>query len=72
MTHDGEKKWIEQNYSKNYNQQIVMEFWMTGFGSYFQKSQSWSFFIGLIIFSHNIIIKKILDGHPFIWILLMD
>jgi hypothetical protein len=26
MIHDGKKKWIEQNYSKKFNQQIVMNF----------------------------------------------
>jgi hypothetical protein len=32
--------WIEKNYNKNFNQKITMDFWMTKFGSYFQKSQS--------------------------------
>jgi len=26
MIHDGEKKWIEKNYNKNFNQQITMYF----------------------------------------------
>jgi hypothetical protein len=33
-----EKKiWIEKNYNKNFNQQIIMDFWMTKFGPYFSK-----------------------------------
>jgi len=36
--------WIEKNYNKKFNQQITMNFWMTKFGPYFQKSLSWSFF----------------------------
>jgi hypothetical protein len=48
----GEKKSIEKNYKKNFNQQITKDFWMTKFRPYFQKSQSWSFFIILIFFSH--------------------
>jgi hypothetical protein len=51
MIHDGEKKWIEKNYNKNFNQQITMDFWLIKFGPYFQKSQYWSFFVGLIFFS---------------------
>jgi hypothetical protein len=51
MIHDGEKKGIEKNYYKKFNQQIAMDFWMTKFGPYFQKSLSWSFFVGLIFFS---------------------
>jgi hypothetical protein len=38
MMHDGEKKWIEKHYNKNFNQQIIMDFQMTRFGPYFQKS----------------------------------
>jgi hypothetical protein len=34
----------------NFNQQITMDVLMIKFGPYFQKSQSWSFFIGLIYF----------------------
>ncbi len=30
-----------------------MDFQMTIFGPYFQKSQSWSFFVRLIFFSSN-------------------
>ncbi len=26
MIHDGGKKWIEKNYKKNFNQQIIMDF----------------------------------------------
>jgi hypothetical protein len=51
MIHDGEKKWIEKNYKKNFIQQITMDFLMTRLGLYFQKSQPWSFFIILIFFS---------------------
>jgi hypothetical protein len=42
------KKWIEKSYNKNFNQKIIMDFWMTKFGLYFPKSLSWSFFIELI------------------------
>jgi hypothetical protein len=45
---------------------------MTKFGPYFQKSQSWSFFIGLIFFPPNMYNKSFLHGKPFIWILLID
>jgi hypothetical protein len=31
---------IEKTYNKNFNQEIIMDFWMTKFGPYFQKSQS--------------------------------
>ncbi len=31
---------------------------MTILGPYFQKSQSWSFFVGLIFFSPNMYTKK--------------
>ncbi len=48
--HDGKKKWIKKNYNKNFNKQIIMDFWMTKFGPYFQKSQSWWFFVGLMFF----------------------
>jgi len=50
--------WIEKNYNKNFNQQIIMDFWMTRFGLYFQKSQSWSFFVGLIFFLPNMYVKE--------------
>jgi hypothetical protein len=50
MIHDEKKIWIEKNYNKKFNQQIIMNFQMTKFGPYFQKSQSWSFFVGLIFF----------------------
>jgi hypothetical protein len=43
--------WIEKNYNKNFNQQITMDFWMIEFEPYFQKFLSWSFFVGLTIFS---------------------
>jgi hypothetical protein len=45
MIHDGGKKWIEKKYNKNFNQQTIMNFWMTKFGPYFQKSPSWSFYL---------------------------
>ncbi len=48
MIHDGKKIWIEKNYNKNFNKKITMDFWMTSLGPHFQKSQSWSFFVGLI------------------------
>ncbi len=32
------KIWIKENYNKSFNQQITMDFWMTKFGLYFQKS----------------------------------
>jgi hypothetical protein len=73
MIHNGKKIWIEKNHNKNFNQQITMDFWMTKFGPYFQKPQSWSFFVGLIfVFSPTCMIKSFLDGHPFIWTLLID
>jgi hypothetical protein len=50
MIHDGEKIWIEKKYNRIFNQQ-TMDFLITKFGPYFQKSQSWSFFVGLIFFS---------------------
>jgi hypothetical protein len=62
MINDGKKIWIEKNYDKNFNQEVTMDFWMTKFEPYFQKSQSWSFFFGLIFFPLTCIIKKILDG----------
>jgi hypothetical protein len=33
-----ENQWIEKNYNKNSTKQIIMDFWMTKFGPYFQKS----------------------------------
>jgi len=33
-----EKKYVLKNYNKNFNQQIIMDFWITKFGPYFQKS----------------------------------
>ncbi len=45
--------WIEKHYNKNFDKQITMDFWLTKFGPYFQKSQSWSFFVGLMYFSPN-------------------
>jgi hypothetical protein len=38
MILDGKKKWIEKNYNKNFNQQIIIDFWMTKFEPYFPKS----------------------------------
>jgi hypothetical protein len=71
MIHDGKKKWVEKNYNKNFNQQITMDFLMTRFGPYFQKSQSW-FFFWIDIFSPlTCIIKSFLNGQPFIWNLLI-
>jgi hypothetical protein len=26
MMHDGKEKWIEKNYNKNFNEQIIMDF----------------------------------------------
>jgi hypothetical protein len=53
-----EKKiWIEKNDNKNFNQQIIMDFWMTKFGPYFSKSLSW--FIGLIFFPPNMYVKEL-------------
>jgi hypothetical protein len=42
--------WIEKHYKKKINQEMIMDFGMNRFGLYFQKSQSWSFFVGLIFF----------------------
>ncbi len=42
--------WIEKNYNNNLNQQITINFSMTIFGPYFNKSQSWSFFGWKLIF----------------------
>jgi hypothetical protein len=50
----------------NLNQQIVMDFWMTKFEPYFQKT-SQSFFIGLIVFSLTSMWKSCLVGLLFIW-----
>jgi len=70
MIHDGEKKWIEKKYNKNFNEQLTMNFWMTKFGPYFQKSQSWSFFCWIdIFFLLTCIIKSFLNGKSFIWTL---
>jgi hypothetical protein len=53
--------WIEKHYNKKFNQQITMDLMiMTVFGPYFQKSQSWSFFVGLIFLSLNMYNKKFL------------
>jgi hypothetical protein len=59
------KKWIEQNYNKNFNQQITMDFWMTKFGPHFPKSLSWSFFVGLIFFPLTCMLKNCVDGKTF-------
>jgi hypothetical protein len=53
MIHDGKKSVDWKNYNKNFNQQITMDIWMTKFGPYFQKSQFWSFFVGLIYNKKN-------------------
>jgi hypothetical protein len=37
MIHDGKKKWIEKNYNKKFNQQMIMDFWMTKFGPLFSE-----------------------------------
>jgi len=66
------KKWIEKNYNKKINQQITMDSSMTKFGPNFLKSLSWLFFVGLIFFPPNMYVKFFLDGHPFIWTLLVD
>ncbi len=50
MIQNGKKNWIEKHYNKSFNQQIIMDFWMTKFRPYFQKSLSCSFFVGLIFF----------------------
>ncbi len=50
----GKKIWIKKNYNKNFNQQIILDFCMIKFGPCFQKSQSWSFFIGLLFFCPNV------------------
>jgi hypothetical protein len=34
----GENAEFEKNYNKNFNEQIILDFWMTRFGPYFQKS----------------------------------
>jgi len=55
-----EKKiWIEKNYNKNFNQQIIMNFRMTKCEPYFSKSLSWSFFIGLIFFPLKMYVKEL-------------
>jgi len=57
---------------QNFNQQIIMDFWIIKFGPYFQKFESWSFFIGLIYISPlKCMLKSFLDRKPFIWILLI-
>jgi len=74
MIHDREKNmdWKELQ-QKNKQTWITMEFWMTKFGPYFQKSLSWSFFVGLIFFSPlTSMLNNCLDGQPFLWILLID
>jgi len=32
MIHDAKKLWIEKNYNKKFNEQIIMDFLMTKFG----------------------------------------
>jgi len=48
-----------KNYNKKLNQQIIMEFWITEFELYFQKTLSWSFFVGLIFFPPKHVCQKI-------------
>jgi len=43
--YDGKKNMDWKKLQQNFNQQIIMDFWMTKFGPYFQKSQSWSSFV---------------------------
>jgi hypothetical protein len=56
---------IEKNYNKNFNKQITMDFWIIIFEPYFQKFQSWSFFVGLNFFSPNIYDKDFLKWATF-------
>jgi hypothetical protein len=52
------KKWIEKHYNKNFDQQIAMNFWMTKFGPYFQKSiSSGHFLLNWYFFPPNMYIK---------------
>jgi hypothetical protein len=53
MIHDGKENMDWKNYNKKFNQQIIMDFWMTRSEPYFQKSQSWLFFVELIFLSPN-------------------
>jgi len=39
------KNGLKNNYNKNFNQQIIMDFWMTKFGPYLPKSLFLSFFV---------------------------
>jgi hypothetical protein len=64
MIHDG-KKMNWENYNKKFNEQKIMDFWMTIFGPYFQKSQSLSFFVRLIFFSLNMYNKDFLKWASF-------
>jgi hypothetical protein len=41
----GKKYGLKKNYNKKFNQQITMDFWMTKFKPYFEKSQSLSFLL---------------------------
>jgi hypothetical protein len=68
-----EKKNVLKNYNKKFNQQIIMDFWMTKFGPYFQKVPILVIFCWIdIFFPLTYIIKSFLNGKSFIWILLID
>ncbi len=54
MIQDGKINMIEKTYNKKFKQQTIMDFLVIKFGPYFQKSLSWSFFVGLIFFSPNV------------------
>jgi hypothetical protein len=59
MIHDGKQIWIEKkSQQKNLTNKKTMDFWMIRFGLYFQKSKSWSIFVGLIFFFPNMYNKK--------------
>jgi hypothetical protein len=45
--------------------QITMDFWMTKFGLYFQKFQSWSFLVELIFSPPNMYNKEFLKWAAF-------
>jgi hypothetical protein len=71
MIHDGEKIWIEDKYNKNFNQQITMNFWMTKFGPFFQKSLSWSILCWIDIFSPYILNWTFIGSSQMIFSFLM-
>jgi hypothetical protein len=67
------KKCIEKYYNKNFNQQIIMNFWMTWFGPYLQKFLLVIFLLDQdFFFPLKCMSKSCLDGQPFLWILLID